>query len=275
MNSNHAPQNIMTDETIIAYFLQELSAEECERLEDECFERAEASVEIGAVEEELIEAYLCDELTAERRARVERYYLTTAARRERVAQNAAFLRHVAEYCKVEPTKVAPPAVIAAGNAAWAERWRTLWHAQKLFSRGGAVLAGLVLLAATVWFINRPAAPQTFAVLTLAVQAGSTRSDDGDRTPPQRVKLAPGTDALKVTLQLPANPPPATDYRAELLDTGTRSLPLTAASHDAQTVTFEIPAKQLPRGSYILNLTAIQPDGSPQRLRGSYYFDVER
>jgi anti-sigma factor RsiW len=44
----------------------------------------------------LIDAYLRNELTPERRQRFEQNYLTTEARRERVAMAAALLRHVDE-----------------------------------------------------------------------------------------------------------------------------------------------------------------------------------
>jgi hypothetical protein len=37
---------------------------------------------------------------------------------------------------------------------------------------------------------------------------------------------------------------------------------------------EIPAEELARGRYVLKLFAIKPDGSEQRISGSYFFNVE-
>ena len=265
----------MTEETIRAYFLQELSAEESERFEAESFAREELATEISAGEDDLIEAYLCDELTAEQRGQFERNYLTTTARQERVAQHAAFLRHVAEQCTVNNQPATPATIpVASPDVSWQARWRALWAGQKFLLRGGSALAGLAVLITAVWFLSRPAQPKTFAFLTLTMQESRTRDagDQADRS--QSLKIPPGTDALQITLLLPANAPPAQQYRALLLDAGTKSDTLTATKHDAKTVTFEIPSRQLPHGRYILNLTAIQSDGTQQPLRGSYYFTVE-
>src|SRR3712207_2093541 len=86
----------MTDERIIAYLLNELSEEESEQFEDECFAAEAWPPEINLAEEDLIDAYLRNELTAERRQRFEQNYLTTEERQERVRVAAALLHHIDE-----------------------------------------------------------------------------------------------------------------------------------------------------------------------------------
>ena len=98
----------MTDEHIIAYLLKELPEEDLERFEDECFARESWPDQIELVEEDLIDAYLRNELTPERRQRFENHYLTTQARQERVIMAAALLRHVDEYNAASEPAAAPP-----------------------------------------------------------------------------------------------------------------------------------------------------------------------
>ena len=59
----------MTDEHITAYLLEELTEEEAERFEEQCFTEEKWSEEIDAAEQELIDAYLRNELTHDRRRR--------------------------------------------------------------------------------------------------------------------------------------------------------------------------------------------------------------
>ena len=100
----------MTDERIIAYLLKELPEEELEQFEDECFDQESWPSQLNLVEEDLIDAYLRDELTQERRQRFERNYLITEARQERVMMAAALLRHIDDAHRVgaEATVAAPP-----------------------------------------------------------------------------------------------------------------------------------------------------------------------
>src|SRR5947199_1400683 len=101
----------MTDERIIAYLLEELPEDDLERFEDECFAQEEWLAQINLVEGDLIEEYLRDELTAERRQRFERNYLITKASEERVVIAAALLRYADERNATSNAAVAvlPPA----------------------------------------------------------------------------------------------------------------------------------------------------------------------
>jgi anti-sigma factor RsiW len=75
----------MNDKQIMAYFLEELPEEESAQIEERCFNDEEYAEQVFAVENELVDDYLCGKLTAENRARFEQRYLTTPGRREGLA----------------------------------------------------------------------------------------------------------------------------------------------------------------------------------------------
>jgi anti-sigma factor RsiW len=261
----------MTDERIIAYLLEELPEDDLERFEDECFAQDSWPAEqINVVEEDLIDAYLRGELTPERRQRFERYYLTTEARQERVIMAAALLRHIDEYnAASKPAVAAPPTRLTA-----AERFRAFWNSQTWALRAAAsiaVVAVAAVIAGVLWpLLFRAPTPRTFATLTLAI-SNINRAEGAQA---DRVKLPPGAEALKVSLTLPRQSPPAARYRVELEDDNGETESVEVAGNDAQSVLVVIPAAQLARGQYALKLFAVKTDGEEQRINGSYFFNVE-
>ena len=258
----------MTDEHIIAYLLEELPEDDLERFEDECFAQDSWPAEqINVVEEDLIDAYLRDELTPERRQRFERYYLTTEARQERVIMAAALLRHIDENNAVSKTAVAvPPTELTA-----AARFRAFWNSQSWALRAAASIAVVAVIAGALWLLLfRAPSPRTFATLTLAI-SNINRAEGAQA---DKVKLPPDAEALKVSLTLPRQSPPAARYRVELEDDNGETRSVEVVGNDAQSVLVVIPAAQLARGQYALKLFAVKTDGEEQRINGSYFFNVE-
>ncbi len=257
----------MTDERIIAYLLEELPEDELERFEDVCFAQESWPTEINLVEEDLIDAYLRNELTPERRRLFERNYLITEARRERVTMAAALLRHVDEHNAASRTVVAvPPA-----EPTWSERFRAFWNSQTLGLRAATAIAVVAVIAGALWlsFFRAPS-PRTFATLTLTI-SNNNRAEGAQAG---KVKLPPDVEALKISLTLPQQSPPAARYRVVLENDNGEAKSAEVAGNDAQSVLVVIPSAQLARGQYALKLFAIKPDGSEQRINGSYYFTVE-
>ena len=69
----------MTDERTTAYLLDELPEHEAEQFEEQCFSQPEwPDVELQSAEDDLIHAYIKNQLSPERRRRFEENYLTTA-----------------------------------------------------------------------------------------------------------------------------------------------------------------------------------------------------
>jgi hypothetical protein len=257
----------MTDERIIAYLLKELPEDDLERFEDECFAQEEWPAQINLVEGDLIEDYLRDELTAERRQRFERNYLTTKAREERVVIAAALLRYVDERNATANAAVAvpPPA------PTWAERFGAFWRSQTWALRAVTAVAVVALIAGAVWFFfPHGPSPRTFATLTLTI----SNSNRAGGVQAGKVKLTPDVEALKISLMLPQPPPTAAGYRVELENDNGETKSVEVAGKDTQSVLVVIPAAQLARGRYALKLFAVQTDGTEQRINGSYFFIVE-
>lgn len=257
----------MTDERIIAYLLGELRDGELERFEEECFGLGEWPAEIDLAEEDLVDAYLRDELSPDRRERFERNYLITDARLERVRAAAAFLRRVDEYRSVPQAEAAAP----ADKPTWVDRLRALAAPRGLALRLAAAAAVLTVAAGVLWLLaHRERPPQTFAALTLTAAAGN-RAEGAQYG---KVTLPLGADALRIALTLPEQPPAAARYRAELEGGAGAAAPLSVMGQDARSVFVVIPASRLSRGQYAVKLFAVGPDGVERRVGGSYYFTVE-
>jgi methionine-rich copper-binding protein CopC len=281
----------MTNEYIIAYLLEELPEEESERFETECFAQESWPAQINLVEEDLIDAYLRDELSQERRRRFEQYYLTTAARQERVVMASAFLRHIDEQTVIEEQSVAneqpavdehptidePPAAATTkvepppAKLTLAERFRLFWGGQSLALRTAMALAAIAIIGGAVWFsLLRTPRPRTFATLTLT----NVESNRAEGAPASKVKLPLGVDALRIYLTLPERLPPRARFRVEWENVDGAIKPLEIAGQDARSVSVVIPAAQLTPGQYALNLFVIKTDGTELPVSGSYFFIVE-
>lgn len=257
----------MTDERIIAYLLGELPEDESEQFEDECFAQEDWPAQVSLGEEDLIDAYLRGELTQERRQRFEQNYLVTQARQERVVIAAALLRRVDEY--EGDSKVAVAARPA--GLTWAERLRALWNSQGLALRAAASLVAVAILAGILWFsLFRGASPKSYAPLMLT--PGAQNRAEGIQA--SKVKLPLNADGLKITLVLPERLPPAVRYRVELENEDGATRPLEIVGQDARSVSVVIPASQVERGQFALNLFTTSADGTEQPINYTYFFTVE-
>ncbi len=257
----------MTDERIIAYFLKELPEDDLERFEDECFSQESWPPEINLVEEELIDAYLRDDLTLERRQLFERNYLITPARQERAAMAAALLRHVDERNAVSM----PPNGVTSLRSPWSNRFRAFWSRQSQALRVSAAIAVAALVIGAVWilFLRQPP-NDTFATFTLTVN----NSNRGEGSQPDKVRIPANVTALKISLTLPQEPPPAAHHRVELENDSGERRHVKVIEEGKQYVLVVIPVKQLAREQYALKLFGVQADGAEQRIAGSYRFVVE-
>lgn len=257
----------MTEDRIIAYLLEELPKEELEQFEEECFAEEDWPNQIELAEEDLIDAYLRKELTQEQRGHFEQNYLITGARKERVTLAAAFLDHL-DGCEAttEQALRAPSTKLS-----WTERLRVFWNNGGWQLRAAASLALLIIVIGGVWFyLSRTNRPQSFATLTLTISA----SNRAEGVQAARVTLPLNRDALKIFLTLPAEASTNANYRVTLESNSGDTKTLNVAERDAQSVAVELPASQLKPGRYAVKLTAIQPDGTEQRIPGNYFFEVE-
>ena len=256
---------IMTDERIIAYLLEELPEQEAENFEDECFALEDWPEQLSLVEEDLIEAYLRDELAPEQRRHFEQNYLSTPAREARVGVAAVLLSCINEREAEAPVEVP----LSLTKLTWRERFRTFlsgagWRPRAAFA---------VLLAASIvavgWWGVRTRQPRTVLALSLEISF----SDRAQAAQGRRVELGGSVSALRVSLLLP-EAARGERYRVELESEGGEIKSLEAAAQDGQSVSVLIPAAQLPPGAYALKLFTVAADGTQQRIAGNYFFTVE-
>ena len=258
----------MTDERIIAYLLQELPEDERERFEDECFfEQPGWPVELNLVEEDLIDTYLRNDLTPERRERFEKNYLTTDARLAQVATAAALLRHADELGAVSKASISDKLM----QPTWAKRVRSLWSAQTPTVRALAAILPIVIIAATLALMV-PYKPAGHNIVGVSVIFSNGSRAGG--TEVQRVSLPRSVDALKVFMPLPRQLGPASNYRVELENDDGEATQLEVAIQDVQTIVGIIPVARLAGGSYVLKLFTRQSDGTEQRVPGGYFLSIE-
>lgn len=251
---------------VVSYLIGQMSEEEAEQFEDECFAQKNWPSQIKLVEEDLIDAYLHDELPPEQRGLFERNYLTTEARQERVRVAAALPRQV---CEPDPV-VLPPVVTPEGET-WAERLKAFWGSHTWGIRAASAAAALIIAVGGAWFYLAHVRPP-HAVATLRLTSSVINRSEGVQA--RTIKLSPNADALRVFLTLPDRATPAPRYRGELDNQDGETTPLAVEEQDAQAVSVLIPASLLSRGQYAVTLFAIKDDGAEQPVYGTYFFNVE-
>lgn len=258
----------MTDERIVAYLLSELPEEESERFEDECFAEESWPAQLNSVEEDLIDAYLRDELTPQQRQSFEGNYLTTEARRKRVVLAAALLRHV----DTLPLEDAPPVSSPRIEQSWAERLAALWKGQSWGLPVGVGAAAIAVVVGALWFslFRTPESPTIVApILTITLE--SNRAEGIQAT---KISRPQGAGKLRIPLKLPEQWNSVERFRVELLDGDGEISSRGVIKKEGELVPVEIPAAQLARGQSALRLYAVNPDGTEQRVSGNYFFIVE-
>jgi len=248
----------MTDERMTAYLLQELTEEEAERFEEQCFALDEWPTELESAEQELIDAYLQDELGKDRRLRFEKNYLTTDARKARVLTAQSL--H-----KVLPPPP-PPQKLTLKEKLWAFIQRPAVPQAAVAIVILAISIGL--LAPFVLRGRRP--PQTFQRLDLAMSSANRATG----AQPEKVTLPLHAEALEVHLKLPEQSTNAAAYRVRWENTDDKLGELQIGSRDSQSVVVIIPANKVSPGRYTLKLFTVSQDGTEQRVNGDYFFTAE-
>ncbi|MCA1621212.1 MAG: zf-HC2 domain-containing protein [Acidobacteria bacterium] len=233
--------------------------------------------ELTLAEGELIDDYVAGRLSPDERTAFERHFLSTEERREqlrftravgRYASAAAASAKAGETASERETATTTSTTTTSTTTAGptlGERLRAFWGGRSAAWRAGLAFAAVAAVAFAVW-LAVPRAPRTFATLTLVAGAGERAAG----VEPPGVRLPPGTDALRVTLTLPAGTPPAASYRVEMMKDKGRTEEVEVAGHDARAVTVVIPEGRLARGRHALRLF----DGAGRRVGDSYVFDVE-
>lgn len=245
----------MTNERLTAYLLQELTPEAAERFEDQCFTQEEWPAQLDSAEQDLIDAYLYNQLSKDQRLRFENNYLTTDARKARVITARSLLQVLTQ----TPTK-----------NSFGQTIHTLWDKPFVLQVGLVV----IVLALAFWFL----APFSFlsrfyesrAVLYLTLTSWDRYGGVKNET----VDVPLEDDALVIYLTPPAKSPDTTSYRIEWKDAN--GILQDAKAPVSHMLYVRIPAAKVKPGQYELKLFEVSGDGTEKRVSGSYFFSaVER
>lgn len=254
----------ITEEQITAYLLGELPEPEAERVEDAVFNADAGELDAAAVEDDLIEAYLYHELSAERRKRFEDNYLCTEARRDRVAFAAAEKRLVPQPPLCEPVPVKN----------WFLRLLEAFKVRPLAFRLAVAAMVLVIAAPTIWLVGfRERAPRSFVYATFAFADG-TRDGEGKGNQPEPFHFDGSKEAIVATLPLPAYETSGTSYQLQLVDDHSRTNPLKIDRQQGDELIVTIRKSILRPGIYSITLLESKNNGPFVPRAGSYVFTVE-
>lgn len=235
----------MTDEHITAYLLEELTEQESEQFEEQCFSQDEWPDQLDAAEQDLIDAYLRNELTSDRKRRFQERYLTTDARKARVLAASTLYQTL---CPVQKQSI------------WPE-WLRAFVQRPLVPQ--TTIAILVLVAVVI-VILVPRSPRTFTQIELAMST----SDRATGVQSEKVSLPLSTEALQIHLKLPEPSADTAGYSVQWQDTYSQVRELKIDSQDAQSLVVTIPANQLTPGQYLLRLF------KKGDVIGNYFFTAE-
>jgi hypothetical protein len=248
----------MTDERTTAYLLNELTEDEAQQFEEQCFSQAAwPDEELESAEEDLIQAYIRNELSPERQRRFEEIYLTTEARKERLLLARSFLRVVCP---------GPPAKLPWTNKVLGFLKSLAFAPQFAVPRFAGVLVTLGLVATLLWFAFQTKQPQTFADINLTISSDNRAASGQAPT----IRLPLNKDALRISVTLPESEPQGSTYRVQWEDVKGPLQNLDIEKQDATSISVIIPAEKLNRGQYVLKLFR----NSEERVPGSYLFNVE-
>ena len=232
--------------------------------------------EFDIVVDEISAAYVAGQFTGEEKEQVESYFLRSPERQRKVKFMSEMLHQVSVE---QPDRVAevPRVVVADGPDVIAETKPSLWDRMRSFFGGqplvatAAAFATLVLVASVgIWFLMNPSSSPTYATLELNLSIASRNSGSAIT----KVTLKPNIDELRIKLNLPNRVPPARSYSADLRGENISLPRLPIAEQNAQSLTVVIPADELTRGTYAIELNAVNDNGVAEAVRGAYLFAVE-
>lgn len=245
------------------YLLGQLGEAEEERLELRLLTDASFIEEFDDVVDEMTDQYAGGEFEGEEKKLVEKHFLGSAERQQKVQFAQELLQRAAGERAGESDFVIT-------RPGFFERIRRFFGGQSIALRTATAIATVVIVVAVGFQIQSIFLPPTGpdALITLNLNT----SDRASGTESKTIKLEPETQSLRVELILPDQSPQEQNYRVELLDEQGRSRDLQIQQRTPKSLIAVIQAGELPTGSYNIHLHAINPDGTERRIRGGYSFN---
>jgi hypothetical protein len=242
--------------TIREYLLGQLAGDGLEQFEQQLFSDDDMFEEVLAAEDELIDESIEGRLNPNESELFAKFFLNSPERE----QNVLFRQVLKNYAEKKNRKLQPAP----------KRWSFLPAAIQSVRAAVASAALAVVVALVALMLLIPLPPTSFATVNLTIGV----SNRAGSTPAEKIKLPLNADALKLQLALPQSSNAANSYRVELRKISGETKTLEPLSKDEKSVVVVIPAAQLARDQYALNLYVTKPGEPEQRIPGSYYFTVE-
>jgi len=245
------------------YLLGQLEQSAAERLELRLLTDAAFGEEFDVIVNEITDEYVGDELRGDDRKHVQQYFLRSTERQKKLR----FANELLERSAVErgPARVVP---VEPGLF---DRVRAFWGNLTLLTRFATTVAAIVIVAGVLLLtIPGTRTSGTYAFLNLAI----SNSERANGPEIKYVRLEPGSPGIRIELALPDQLPQSKSYRVELLDEKQVARNLKIEQQTEAKLVVVMPANEISPGSYFVRLYAANPDGTEQRIRGSYFFTVQ-
>lgn len=238
------------------YLLGRLNDEELEKLEERLMLEDDLSEELEISKGELTEEFCSGELTQNESQWFGMHYLATSE--GRFGQEFTLALECLERPSPEPKKLT-----------LGEKLKLLFKSRP-WALATASAVGLVVIASLYYFYPRSYYRPVYSI-TLT-NTTLTRDNQNNNALPEKVTLPPNTSYVRASLKLPKQFPSGTRFEA-ILDNQIDRKPMTVVEENQDVVTVSIPAGELPKGEYALELIAIKSDGQKEEIPGSYRFSI--
>jgi hypothetical protein len=166
-------KQLYDDRTLTQYLLGSLSEAETERLDELSLTDDEIAEALQVVEQDLVDAYVQDELAEAAHAQFKTHYLASPLRREKVAFAQAFqaqaVKSPATLASRAQTETAAEVVPQPKGRSWFSTWRG-FNASRPAWQWGAAVAALVLLVTGSWLMLKRVRPRQQMAQTQAQRA---------------------------------------------------------------------------------------------------------
>ena len=222
---------------------------------------AEFAEEFDTTVDDITDQYVKNELPGDERERVEKYFLSTSQRQQKLEFASELHRHASLQRGAPKTTHDKPGL-----------WKQIldfWR-QKPLVPLAASAAVLVIVIGIAFIVSRDNQPGTsnYATFTLTINT----SDRASGAAPARLKMPAA--GLRLDLTIPEPSRGAKDYRARLVNADGAVRNLIIEEQKNESVMVAIPSGWLTHGSYAIRLSTVKADGTEDRIRGSYFFDIE-
>lgn len=179
-------KQLYDDQTLTQYLLGSLSKAETERLDELSLTDDEIAEALQVAEQDLVDAYVQDELTEAAHAQFKTHYLASPLRREKVAFAQAFQAQAVKSPATQSRAQTETSAEVAQNRK-GQSWFSIWrgfNASRPAWQWGAAVAALVLFIAGSWLLFEHVRPRQQTAQTQTQRAVPGQHDQESQKEPE-------------------------------------------------------------------------------------------